>query len=658
MKSKVRRAIFLSLAFSVTFCIGIRFLWAAEPISERVSSKPEGRAKSIEPGKTRAKVTIKSKDYPYEVIDNSECLNCHGNEINELEFEKSVHGDNSCVSCHSDITNVKTHIMKAAEAKRGKIHIEPVKCHQCHDEEALGYYTGGHFLNDIQCTDCHTGIHRLTAWKGDKKRVIHACEICHSDKGYSESVHGKAALAGNPDAPDCTDCHGIDKSLHKIPMLKGEKKKEFHTEACQVCHADKEMMKRNKIFPIATQTYYESYHGRIEKLGSPRLVAGCSDCHRAHDILPPDNPKSSISPENLVKTCGKCHPRADANFVKFDPHANYKNPQNPVLYWPYVIMTAILVAIFGFFWLHTFLWWQKDYREERKLRAKGIFFPQRVKPEEAGLIYRRFSMFDIVLHFTMMVSFMGLILTGLPLEFSSAPWANGLAHLFGGAIAAGLIHRICAIVTFVYFTAAIAYIFHFLFFKRIQGNPNPLQRLFGPDSLFPRWKDVQDLTGMMRWFLDKGPKPRFDRWTYWEKFDFLAVFWGMFAIGLSGLMLWFRGFFTVFLPGWVLNIATIVHSDEALLAAGFIFTVHFFNSHFRPSKFPINTVIFTGRLPKYELMEEHPVQYERMLAEETLEAYRDRYPSVAADLFSEIVGFAMLTIGLFCIFLIGWRLLG
>jgi cytochrome b subunit of formate dehydrogenase len=173
----------------------------------------------------------------------------------------------------------------------------------------------------------------------------------------------------------------------------------------------------------------------------------------------------------------------------------------------------------------------------------------------------------------------------------------------------------------------------------------------------PRWKDVQDIIGMIQWFFNKGPKPQFDRWTYWEKFDFLAVFWGMFAIGFSGLMLWFPEFFTIFLPGWIPNIATIVHSDEALLASGFIFTVHFFNTHFRPSKFPIDTVIFTGRIPKYELVEERSEQYHRLLAEKQLETHRDRYPSVGADLFSTMMGFAMLAVGLLCVFLIAWEFL-
>jgi len=320
-------------------------------------------------------------------------------------------------------------------------------------------------------------------------------------------------------------------------------------------------------------------------------------------------------------------------------------------------MTGLLVSVFGVFWFHTFLWWRKDFWEKRELRAKGIFFPQYVRPDEAGYIYRRFSYFDIVIHFTMMATFIGLVLTGLPLKFSHAPWASGLMHFLGGARMAGLIHRICAGITFGYFGATITYIFYFLFFKKIHGNPNPLQRLFGPDSLCPRWKDVQDIIGMIQWFFNKGPKPQFDRWTYWEKFDFLAVFWGMFAIGLSGLMLWFPEFFTIFLPGWILNIATIVHSDEALLASGFIFTVHFFNTHFRPSKFPIDTVIFTGRFPKYELVEERPEQYHRLLAEKKLETYRDKYPSALTDLFSNVMGFAMLAIGLLCVFLIAWEFL-
>jgi hypothetical protein len=115
--------------------------------------------------------------------------------------------------------------------------------------------------------------------------------------------------------------------------------------------------------------------------------------------------------------------------------------------------------------------------------------------------------------------------------------------------------------------------------------------------MVPRGKDFTDFVGNFRWFLYLGRRPRFDRWTYWEKFDYFAVFWGVAIIGFSGLVLWFPQFFTTFLPGWFLNAAHVVHSDEALLATGFIFIFHFFHTHLRPETFPLDPVIFTGRIP-------------------------------------------------------------
>jgi cytochrome b subunit of formate dehydrogenase len=137
--------------------------------------------------------------------------------------------------------------------------------------------------------------------------------------------------------------------------------------------------------------------------------------------------------------------------------------------------------------------------------------------------------------------------------------------------------------------------------------------LFGPDSMIPTWQDVKDFVAHQKWFFGKGPKPQFDRWTYWEKFDYFAVFWGVFIIGMSGLIMWFPQFFSHFMPGWMINIALIVHSDEALLAAGFIFTIHFFNTHFRLEKFPMDTVIFSGRISKTEMLHERGRWYDRLL---------------------------------------------
>jgi hypothetical protein len=220
---------------------------------------------------------------------------------------------------------------------------------------------------------------------------------------------------------------------------------------------------------------------------------------------------------------------------------------------------------------------------------------------------------------------------------------------YGGTYYAGLLHRACAVLTFYYFVGALLMSIDFLFFRKdVRGMW--LQRLFGPDSLMPNFRDVRDIRDMVKWFLFKGPKPSFERWTYWEKFDFLAVFWGMFAIGGSGLMLWFPEIFGIFLPGWMFNVATIIHSDEALLATGFIFTVHFFNTHGRPEKFPMDFVIFNGQISKEEFIEERGDQWQRYEEQGVTEQFKAAKTSgVLYDFFFKGFGFTALLTGIACL---------
>jgi len=272
-------------------------------------------------------------------------------------------------------------------------------------------------------------------------------------------------------------------------------------------------------------------------------------------------------------------------------------------------MTGLLVGTFAVFWVHTLLWMFRGFVENREKQAALVEGKTHHVPD-AGKLFFRFKKRHIFLHLTVIISFLGLSLTGLPLKFSDQAWAKTMMSFYGGVHYAGLIHRGCAILTFYYFMGALLMSIDFLFIRRdVRGNF--LQRMFGPDSLMPNFRDIKDVVGMVRWFFFKGEKPTFERWTYWEKFDFIAVFWGMFAIGGSGLMLWFPEFFGNFLPGWALNVATIIHSDEALLATGFIFTVHFFNTHGRPEKFPMDFVIFNGQMTKEEFIEERGDQWKR-----------------------------------------------
>jgi hypothetical protein len=568
------------------------------------------------------------------------CLECHGEVVSAKDFATSIHGQNGCTSCHVEASNLEAH-------EEGKVIPGKVDCTRCHKNVASQFITSVHYENGLSCSDCHSNIHTIAPWKGDKRNVVAKCTQCHDDKKvYRNSIHGKAVFAGNQDAAACNDCHGLH-AIKNLGNAKSFTNREFHTQVCLKCHADKEMMKRNGVTTVAVQTYMESYHGKNYRLGFPQLVAGCADCHTAHDVLPVDNPKSSINPDNRVKTCQQCHQTATPLFTKFYPHGEHSDRAKfPILFWTFVSMSGLLAGTFAVFWVHTLLWMFRGFVENREKKRALMVSEAPHEIPGAHQIYRRFYPRHVLLHLLVIISFLGLALTGLPLKFADQHWAMVLMDFYGGTHKAGLIHRACAGITFVYFGSAILMSIHFLFIRKdIKGNW--LQRLFGPDSLCPNLRDIKDIVGMVRWFLFLGPKPSFERWTYWEKFDFLAVFWGMFAIGGSGLMLWFPTFFGSFLPGWMFNVATIIHSDEALLATGFIFTVHFFNTHGRPEKFPMDFVIFNGEMTKEEFIEERGDQWKRYEEAGVTEDYRKSRPSrILYDFFVKGFGFLALFTGI------------
>jgi len=221
----------------------------------------------------------------------------------------------------------------------------------------------------------------------------------------------------------------------------------------------------------------------------------------------------------------------------------------------------------------------------------------------------RFSLWQRYLHAIVIVTFMGLGLTGLPLRFSRSVWGIAFARAVGGFSAILFFHKFCALLLTVAFLVHLGDIAYRGLLKRQKGI------FWGPNSMVPQLKDLRDLYAHVRWFLWLGPRPKFDRFAYWEKFDYWAVFWGMAIIGISGYAMWFAPFFAKFIPGSWFNIALVIHGEEALLAVWFIFAIHFFNTHLRPDSFPMDLVMFTGMETEKELRERRPQQYQRLLEE-------------------------------------------
>jgi len=242
--------------------------------------------------------------------------------------------------------------------------------------------------------------------------------------------------------------------------------------------------------------------------------------------------------------------------------------------------------------------------------------PERRRVRRPAREFVRFTRLQRALHACMIVSFLTLATTGLTLKFSYTGWAVMLSRLLGGFQTAGYIHRTAAVLMFGVFCT------HLYNLYRVKKRESMSWRalVFGANSMLFNRQDLKQFISTMKWFLGRGPRPQYGRWTYWEKFDYFAVFWGIAVIGSTGLTLWFPVWFTRILPGQFLNIATIIHSDEALLATGFIFTVHFFNTHLRPEKFPMDTTVFTGHMPLAELKRDKPLEYEALVESGKLEA--------------------------------------
>jgi formate dehydrogenase subunit gamma len=220
---------------------------------------------------------------------------------------------------------------------------------------------------------------------------------------------------------------------------------------------------------------------------------------------------------------------------------------------------------------------------------------------------RRFDVHQIIQHAVLMVSFIVLVLTGLPLKFSDAGVSQWWTALWGGIDVLRTAHRVAA---WTMFADCIYHIIYLLYTILILKRPFPIR-------IVPSREDAIQLFQELAWFIGiRKVRPKWDRFNWKEKFDYWAIFWGMPVMFGSGFIMMFPVWATKFLPGWVVPTALVAHSHEAMLALIWIVMIHIFFSHFTPSTFPMNTVIFTGRMKREKYREEHPVEYERIMQRE------------------------------------------
>ena len=307
------------------------------------------------------------------------CQSCHEKE--GQDWARSIHAPDAvtrgnaptCATCHG------THHVLGADDPRSRTYPLNVAalCGSCHaDPRIIGTYFGAAdqaqartavssyyktihgtamtkagLVVSATCSDCH-GAHLILPPDSARSTITRAniattCGQCHAGvlQTFDQSSHGQALRTGaktptGHSAPVCIDCH----TSHEIVPASDPAWFRGVVRECGACH-EKEY-----------GTYFETYHGQVTELGFG-ITAKCSDCHTAHDMLPATDPKSSVYPTNLVKTCAQCHPTANENFVRYQPHGDMHDREAfPLLFWTWLLMTTLLVSVFVFFGAHTLLW--------------------------------------------------------------------------------------------------------------------------------------------------------------------------------------------------------------------------------------------------------------------------------------------------------------
>jgi cytochrome b subunit of formate dehydrogenase len=609
-------------------------------------------------------------------LENSVCLECHENTrpkikvagdedgdrvLQHLDINRiaqGVHATLDCVACHRNIVDAQKDHAKDAKVPDP----DCVACHRKMWDDVKAFPQGKERLGTVYknieaweasfharpdtdnpdrpkavCRECHATHDFAVPKKGvsDRKHwsltVPETCgPVCHEEQyeDWSHSIHGKRILEdADTKSAVCSDCH----TAHSVVGGSSDTHKLRVVEACGECHKEQ------------LATYRRTYHGQVNKLGYT-YTAKCYDCHNNHEILKKDDPEARTHIDNRLKTCEKCHsgkkegiPKAAEGWLTFHPHANPNNfAKFPAMWIADKFMKGLLILVFGFFWLHCGLWFFRELKDRRDGKAEPMVNLEGLK---LNAYFRRFTPAWRAAHLLAALTVITLILTGTTVLYAGSPWSPMIAELVGGPKVLGLIHRTAAAVLVSLF------VIHVLTLLITVARDKSF-RWTGPDSLVPNRKDFADCAAMFRWFFGKGPRPQFDRWTYYEKFDYWAMFFGIIAAAITGAIMAFPTFIATYLPGYVFNLSLLIHGHEAVLATVFLFTVHIFNTRFRPNKTDTDGTMSNGLVSLDDFRRNHPEHYQRLIASGELAKHLVEPPSNVVKLKARLVNFILMMVAL------------
>jgi cytochrome b subunit of formate dehydrogenase len=562
--------------------------------------------------------------------DTMNCLSCHSTHKDEAELTRF---DPGCGKCHQDVEELYRgsvhrlgrlrgsegaatcadchrghHVLAAADTTSPTNHFKiPYTCGRCHGSNAVvtseyvrlpislpNYLASIHGIGwkrgemTAVCTDCH-GTHNLRTAQDaqssiNRSRLAETCSKCHGKIAgeYEESVHGKAVAMGITDAPTCTNCHEehlIRKHEDPQALVSIEHRAR---ELCGTCHTNPELVSKYGITPGVVQSYLDSYHGWAMDRKS-RIAAICTDCHNKHEIRSRSDPQSSIHMGNVTKTCARCHKDANPTFAQSYTHESALRARG-YHDWARLIYLYLISIVLGGMALHNLI----IVRHELARHIRG----RRTEPYVVR--WERAERFQ---HLVLLLSFVGLGVTGFALRFPHQWWVK-LVGLSGHEAIRADLHRALAVILIT------ASVYHVLWISISRRGRLSLR------GIAPRASDFALAFQNIAYHLGlRKTRPPFGAFDYTQKAEYWAVVWGTVVMAITGFVLWFPTIATNWFPAWTVRVAEVIHFYEAVLAVSAIVIWHFFYVIFMPREYPMSTIWLSGRMPAEEWKEMHRGDY-------------------------------------------------
>ncbi|MHB8877938.1 MAG: hypothetical protein ACYC8T_29945 [Myxococcaceae bacterium] len=492
-------------------------------------------------------------------------------------------GAGACLVCHRAPSF-------DGEAFKKSVHAE-LACADCHD----GFDYQAHSVKTSELSEGDASQVKKLATRSAAPQAFLACATCHSEETeqVQSSAHGAWLKEERKSAgPLCSDCHG---SPHSILKAASPKLTAARSAVCTRCHDNADFLKQSGLSGDPVPTYRDSVHGRLVVLGSERAPA-CQDCHGTHAIARMGDPASPLALPTRAGTCGKCHEGANEGFAATMTHTPLAQA-HPGPHWTHIFFSYLTTLTLLGLSLHILL----DLGAELRVRFRRKKGQHPALPASLPKSVQRLDIHQRIQHWMLISSVLLLVFTGWPLRAASVGPSRGLAGLLGGPHLSGILHRIAAVVMIAAGLYHLGYLAWLWRKKKLHLN------------MLPAPKDLVHLMHNLSYFLGlRREKPHFDRFSYVEKFDYWAVFWGVAIMAGTGFVYWFPTQFAGNMPYWVVNAAQLAHGEEATLCALALFVWHFYNVHLRPSIFPMNWAWLNGHISTEALKEEHPAEFDRM----------------------------------------------